>query len=92
MFPQRNKGIKYKRLDGNEPNVNKRGNPEKSPRCGKKRLPCRGQGIQPPKDLPKYEIVYRENYKGEIVIKNIDLPRNRKTKLLIEKYAKHKLV
>lgn len=44
------------------------------------------------KDLPKYEIIYRQNYKGETVVKTIELPRNRKTKLLIEKYAKHRLV
>ena len=43
-------------------------------------------------DLPHYEIMYHYNYKGEETTKELDLPRNRKTKKLIEKYAKSKIV
>ena len=44
------------------------------------------------RDLPKYEIIYHLNYKGYIVSKCFDIPRNKKTKTAIEKYAKHKIV
>ena len=43
-------------------------------------------------DLAHYEIMYRYNYKGMQIIKQFDLPRNKKTKKFIEKYAKHKIV
>ena len=44
------------------------------------------------RDLPKYEIIYHLNYKGYIVSKCLDIPRNKKTKTAIEKYAKYKIV
>ena len=44
------------------------------------------------RDFPKYEIIYHLNYKGHVVSKQFDIPRNRRTKALIEKYVKHKIV
>jgi len=44
------------------------------------------------KDLPKYELIYHLNYKGHIISKQFDIPRNKRTKQMIEKYAKHKIV
>jgi len=43
-------------------------------------------------DLAHYEIMYRYNYKGKPMIKQFDLPRNKKTRRLVEKYAKYKIV
>ena len=44
------------------------------------------------RDLPKYELIYHLNYKGYIVSKQFDIPRNKKTKKVIERYAKYKIV
>ena len=44
------------------------------------------------RDLPKYELIYHLNYKGYIVSKQFDIPRNKRTKKMIEKYAKYKIV
>ena len=44
------------------------------------------------RDLPKYEIIYQLNYKGYIVSKNFDIPKNKRTKKMMEKYAKYKIV
>ena len=44
------------------------------------------------KDLPKYELIYHLNHKGHIISKQFDVPRNKRTKQMIEKYAKHKIV
>ncbi len=44
------------------------------------------------RDLPKYELIYHLNYKGYIASKQFDIPRNKKTKKVIEKYAKYKIV
>jgi len=43
------------------------------------------------RDLPKYELIYHLNYKGYIVSKQFDIPRNGKIKKIIEKYAKEKI-
>lgn len=39
-----------------------------------------------------YEIMYRYNYKGKQLIKQFDLPRNKRTRKFVEKFAKHKIV
>lgn len=44
------------------------------------------------KNLPKYELIYHLNYKGHTISKQFDVPRNKRTKQLMEKYAKHKIV
>ena len=44
------------------------------------------------RDLPKYELIYHLNYKGYIVSKQFDIPRNKKTKRMFEKYARYKIV
>ena len=44
------------------------------------------------RDLPKYEIIYHLNYKGYIVSKDFDIPKNKRTKKMMEKYAKYKIV
>ena len=44
------------------------------------------------RDLPKYELIYHLNYKGRIVTKYFSIPRNKKTKRVLEKYAKYKIV
>jgi hypothetical protein len=44
------------------------------------------------RDLPKYEIIYHLNYKGYIVPKEFDIPKNKRTKKMMEKYAKYKIV
>ena len=43
-------------------------------------------------DSAHYEIMYLYNYKGKQMIKRFDLPRNKKTRKLVEKYAKYKIV
>ena len=43
-------------------------------------------------DSAHYEIMYRYNYKGKPMIRQFDLPRNKKTRRLVEKYAKYKIV
>ncbi len=43
-------------------------------------------------DLAHYEIMYLYNYKGKQMIRQFDLPRNKKTRKLVEKYAKYKIV
>ena len=44
------------------------------------------------RDLPKYELIYHLNHKGYIVSKQFDIPRNKKTKKVIERYAKYKII
>ena len=44
------------------------------------------------RDLPKYELIYHLNYKGYIVSKQFDIPRNKRTKRMFEKYARYKIV
>lgn len=44
------------------------------------------------RDLPKYELLYHLNYKGYVVTKEFDIPRNKRTKKLFEKYAKAKII
>ena len=41
-------------------------------------------------NLPKYEIIYMIKYKGRSVTKAIDIPKNKKTKRIFEKYLGHK--
>lgn len=41
-------------------------------------------------NLPKYEIIYMIKYKGRSVTKSIDIPKNKKTKRIFEKYLGHK--
>ena len=41
-------------------------------------------------NLPKYEIIYVHKYKGRSVTKVIDIPKNKKTKRIFEKYLGHK--
>ena len=43
-------------------------------------------------DLAHYEIMYLYHDKGKQTIRQLDLPRNKKTRKLIETYAKHKIV
>ena len=43
-------------------------------------------------DLAHYEIMYNYNYKGKQMIRQFDLPRNKKTRQLVEKYANNKIV
>jgi glucose-6-phosphate-specific signal transduction histidine kinase len=43
-------------------------------------------------DLAHYEIMYSYNYKGKHMVRQFDLPRNKRTRKYIEKYAKHKIV
>lgn len=43
-------------------------------------------------DSAHYEIMYLYNYKGKQMIRRFDLPRNKKTRKLVEKYAKYKIV
>ena len=44
------------------------------------------------RDLPKYELIYHLNYKGYIVSKQFDIPINKRTKRMFEKYARYKIV
>ena len=44
------------------------------------------------RDLPIYGLIYQLNYKGYIVSKRFDIPRNKKTKKMFEKYARYKIV
>ena len=39
-----------------------------------------------------YEIMYHYNYKGTQMIRQFDLPRNKRTRKFVEKYAKYKIV
>ena len=43
-------------------------------------------------DLAHYEIMYCYNYKGKQMIRQFDLPRNKRTRRYVEKYAKYKIV
>lgn len=43
-------------------------------------------------DLAHYEIMYLCRDKGKQAIRQLDLPRNKKTRKLVETYAKHKIV
>lgn len=40
----------------------------------------------------KYEIMYLISHKGKAVVKQLELPRNKKTRKLIEKYSKKKIL
>ena len=42
--------------------------------------------------LSLYEIMYAYSYKGEQTVRQLDLPRNKQTRILVEKYAKRKIV
>ena len=43
-------------------------------------------------NLPKYEIMYLMKYRGESVIRQLDLPRNKKTKKMLQYYLKSKII
>jgi len=43
------------------------------------------------KDLPKYEVFYLTKYKGRSITKQLDIPRNGKTKSMMERYLKSKI-
>ena len=43
-------------------------------------------------DLAHYEIMYLYHDKGKQTIRQLDLPRNKKTRKLMERYAGHKIV
>ena len=43
-------------------------------------------------NLPKYEMMYLMKYKGESVIRQVDLPRSRKIKKMVDAYLKSKIV
>ena len=43
-------------------------------------------------DSAHYEIMYHYNYKGTQMIRQFDLPRNKRTRKFVEKYAKYKIV
>ena len=43
-------------------------------------------------DLAHYEIMYNYNYKGAQMIRQFDLPRNKRTRKFVEKYAKNKII
>lgn len=43
------------------------------------------------KDLPKYEVMYLAKYKGKSIVRQFDIPRNKKTKQMLEQYAKNKM-
>ena len=43
-------------------------------------------------NLPKYEIMYLMKYKGESVIRQLNLPRNKKTKKMLQSYLKSKII
>lgn len=43
-------------------------------------------------NLPKYEIMYLMKYKGESVIRQLDLPRNKKTKKMLQSYLKSNII
>ena len=43
-------------------------------------------------NLPKYEIMFAVNYKGQITIKDIELPKNKNIKKMIESHLRGKLV
>ena len=42
--------------------------------------------------FPKYEIMYLMKYKGESVIRQLDLPRNKKIKKMLQSYLKSKII
>ena len=43
-------------------------------------------------NLPKYEIMYLMKYKGESVIRQLNLPRNKKIKKMLQSYLKSKII
>ena len=43
-------------------------------------------------NFPKYEIMYLMKYRGESVIRQFNLPRNRKIKKMVDAYLKSKIV
>ena len=43
-------------------------------------------------NVPKYEIMYLMKYKGESVIRQFNLPRNREIKKMVDAYLKSKIV
>ena len=43
------------------------------------------------KDLPKYEVIYLTKYKGRSITRQFDVPRNRKTKSMMERYLQSKI-
>ena len=43
-------------------------------------------------NFPKYEIMYLMKYKGESVIRQFNLPRNREIKKMVDAYLKSKIV
>jgi hypothetical protein len=44
------------------------------------------------KALSHYQLIYNYNHNGRMIIKQFDIPKNRKTKAVIEKYAKYKII
>ena len=44
------------------------------------------------KELPKYEIIYRMPYKEREIVKQFDLPRNKKVGRMLKTYAKSKWI
>lgn len=43
-------------------------------------------------NFPKYEMMYLMKYKGESVIRQVNLPRNKKIKKMVDTYLKSKIV
>ena len=43
-------------------------------------------------DFSNFQIFYNTNYKGKSIVKEIQIPRNKKTKLFLDKYAKYKIL
>lgn len=42
-------------------------------------------------DLSNFQIIYNSNYKGKSMVKVFKIPRNKKTKFYLNKYAKYKI-
>lgn len=43
-------------------------------------------------DIANYQIIYRTTYKGKSINKEVQIPLTKKTKIIVEKYAKYKIL
>lgn len=43
-------------------------------------------------DFANYQIIYRSTYKGKNITKEVQIPLTKKTKTMVEKYAKYKIL
>ena len=43
-------------------------------------------------DIANYQIIYRTTYKGKTINKEVQIPLTKKTKTIVEKYAKYKIL